>query len=65
MFKFRLNETEKGYARQSTTDKEGEYSYIYTECNNLWYSVKNDPMYRNNCICPKCGRIVKVVIPNY
>ena len=56
-------ETEKAYARPATTDKDGEYSYLYTECGNWWYSVKTNPMYRNNCICPKCGRTVKVIMP--
>ena len=26
------NETEKAYPQQSTVDKDGEYSYLYTEC---------------------------------
>lgn len=54
---------EKGYARQSTTDKLGEYSYLYTECGNSWYSVNKNPMYRDRCECPKCGKIVRVVVP--
>lgn len=62
MGKMIRNETEKGYPRQSTADKDGEYRYLYTECGNLWYSVNIDPMYRDNCICPKCGRVVKVVM---
>ena len=49
-------ETEKAIPRPATTDKEGEYSYLFTECGNVWYSVTKDPMYRNNCICPKCGK---------
>lgn len=49
-------ETEKAIPRPATTDKEGEYSYLLTECGNVWYSVTKDPMYRNNCICPKCGK---------
>ena len=24
--------TEKGYPRQSTVDKDGEYSFLFTEC---------------------------------
>lgn len=60
----RSKETEYGYARQSVRDKDGEYSYIITECDNAWYSVKTDPMSRNNCLCPKCGRRVLVIIPN-
>ena len=59
----RSRETEYGYARRSNKDKDGEYSYIITECDNAWYSVKTDPMLRNNCLCPKCGRRVMVVIP--
>ena len=55
-------ETEKAYPRQSTADKDGEYSYLYTECENSWYFVSTDPMRRNNCICPNCGRTVKVVM---
>ena len=55
--------TEKGYPRQSTVDKDGEYSYLFTECKNMWYSVNTDPMRRNNCICHKCGKVVKIVIP--
>ena len=56
------NETEKAYPRQSTVDKYNEYSYLYTECENWWYSVNTDPMRRNNCRCPKCGKTVKVVV---
>ena len=56
------NETEKAYPRQSTVDKGGEYSYLFTECGNIWYSVNTNPMHRDGCICPKCGRTVKVVI---
>lgn len=53
-------ETEKAIPRPATTDKDGEYSYLLTECGNMWYSVTKDPMYRNNCICPKCGKTVLV-----
>lgn len=59
------NETEKAYPQQSTTDKDGEYSFLYTECGNSWYSVNTDPMKQDNCIYPKCGRIVKVVMENF
>ena len=55
---------EKGYPRQSTVDKDGEYHYILTECGNFWYSVVGNPMYRNHCVCPKCGKTVEVVMPN-
>lgn len=58
-----MYETEKGYPRPATTDKFGEYSYIYTECGNYWYSTVKDPMYRNNCICPKCKKMIKVIMP--
>lgn len=54
-------EYEKGYPRKSTGDGLGEFSYIYTECGNMWFSVKSDPMYRDNCRCPKCHKIVRVV----
>ena len=56
-------ETEKAYPRPATTDKEGEYSYLFTECGNRWYSTTTDPMYRDGCICPKCGKVVKVIMP--
>lgn len=56
-------ETEKAYARPCVGDKIGEYSYLHTECGNWWYSVKTDPMKRDGCICPKCGRTVKVIMP--
>ena len=62
MSKMYMNETEKAYPQQSTADKDGEYSYLYTECGNLWYSVNTDPMRRDRRICPKCGRIVKIVV---
>lgn len=55
-------EIENGYARPSTNDNFGEYSYVYTECGNWWYSVKTNPMSRDGCICPKCGKIVKVIV---
>lgn len=57
-------ETEKAYARPAITDQIGEYSYLYTECKNWWYSVNTDPMYRNGCICPKCGKVVQVIMPD-
>lgn len=50
-------ETEIGYARHTTTNTG---SYIYTECKNWWYSVRTNPMDRNNCICPKCHKVIKV-----
>lgn len=56
-------ETEKAYPVQSTNDKDGEYRFLRTECGNSWYSIKTDPMKRDNCICPKCGRTVRVVMP--
>ena len=56
-------ETEEAYPRPCTTDKEGEYSYLLTECNNKWYSVTKNPMYRDGCICPKCGKIIRVIMP--
>lgn len=55
--------TEKAYPRPAVGDKDGEYSYLFTECGNIWYSTTKDPMWRDNCICPKCGKIVKVVMP--
>ena len=55
-------ETESGYPRQATDDKDGEYSYIWTPCQNFWYSVVKDPMYRDGCICPKCGKTVRVIM---
>ena len=57
-------EIEKAYAWQSKTDQPEEYSFLLTECGNSWYSVNTDPMHRDGCICPKCGKIVRVVIPN-
>lgn len=57
-------EYENAYARPGTGDDFGEYSYLYTECNNWWYSVNPDPMRRNNCICPKCGKTVRVIVPD-
>lgn len=54
---------ENGYPRQSVGDKDGEYSYIRTQCGNYWYSVKKNPIYRDNCICPKCGKVVRVIMP--
>lgn len=61
--KIRSKQTENGYPRPSTTDKDEEYSYIRTDCQNMWYSTITDPMYRNNCICPKCGKVIKVIMP--
>ena len=58
-----VEETEKAYPRPAVTDKEGEYSYLFTECGNRWYSTTTDPMYRDGCICPKCGKVIKVIMP--
>lgn len=60
----RTAQTEKAYARPSITDKEGEYSFLKTECGNIWYSINTNPMKRNGCICPKCGKTIEVIIPN-
>ena len=49
----RYNENENGYPRQGIGDKDGEYSYIFTECGNYWYSVNSNPMKRDRCVCPK------------
>ena len=55
--------TEFGFPRQGTGDEiDKEFSYLHTECGNYWYSTKKDPMLRNNCLCPKCGKVIKVVI---
>ena len=58
-------DTEKAYARPETGDDFGEYSYLYTECGNFWYSVDPNPMRRDSCICPKCGKTVRVIVPKY
>lgn len=50
-------QTEKGEARPSVT---GDGSYILTDCGNWWFSICKNPMRRNHCICPKCGKIVEV-----
>lgn len=55
---------ENGYARPGTGDDFGEYSYIYTECGNWWYSVNTDPMHRDGCICPKCGKLLTLLYRN-
>lgn len=55
-----LNEFENAYPWPAVIDKENEYSFLKTECGNMWYSVCKDPMYRNGCICPKCGRTIMV-----
>ena len=57
------NEYEMAYARPGTSDDFGEYSYLYTQCGNWWYSVNTNPMHRDGCICPKCGKTVRVVMP--
>ena len=57
-------EIEKAYAWQSKMDQPEEYSFLLTECGNSWYSVNTNPMHRDGCICPKCGKIVRVVVPN-
>lgn len=54
---------ENAYPGQALCDKEGEFSYLYTDCGNIWYSINADPMFRNGCICPKCGKVIKVVKP--
>ena len=55
-------EYENAYAWQGTQDNDGEYSYLITECGTHWFSVNSNPMRRNGCICPKCGKTVKVII---
>ena len=57
------NEYEMTYARPRISDDFGEYSYLYTECGNWWYFVNTNPMRRDGCICPKCGKTVRVVVP--
>ena len=37
------NEYEMAYARPGTGDDFGEYSYLYTQCGNWWYSVNTNP----------------------
>ena len=55
-------ETERAYPMSCVSDKNGEYSYLITECGNKWYSVETNPMWRDGCLCPKCGRTIKVVM---
>ena len=52
-------ETEKAYPIPA---KDGNGCYLFTECDNRWYSIEKDPMWRDNCICPKCGKTIKVVM---
>lgn len=58
-----IGKYENAYARPGTGDYFGEYSYLYTECGNWWYSVNTNPIRRDGCICPKCGKTVKVIVP--
>lgn len=50
-----LTEVGKAWA-----DKSGTGSWIITECGNRWYSGCSDPMRRNGCLCPKCGKTIVV-----
>ena len=49
-----------GRVKQTRTEN---IVFLLTECGNSWYSVNTDPMQRNGCICPKCGKIVQVIVP--
>lgn len=51
----KLTEVGKAWA-----DKSGKGSWIITECGNRWYSVDSNPMRRNGCLCPKCGKTIVV-----
>lgn len=55
-------DVEKAYPCKSKSDGLGEYSFLRTECGNSWYSVNPNPMRRNGCICPRCGKTVKVIM---
>ena len=34
--------------------EDGEGMFFRTDCGNMMYSVKNDPMAYHGCLCPKC-----------
>jgi len=55
-------ETENGYPIPAVGDdgKKGEYSYIRTDCGNYWFSICKDPMRRDGCLCPKCGKTIRI-----
>lgn len=50
--------TERG---QIIYSKDGEVSWCNTECNNEIYMHKRDPYSIHNCICPKCGKTIKLI----
>lgn len=55
-------ETENGYPLQGRDDKPGEYSFVRTDiCGNTMYLGGRKPMEMDGRICPKCGRIIKIV----
>lgn len=56
-------ETEAGYPMKCSGDGFGEYRYIKTYCGNMWYSINPNPMRRDGCICPNCGRTIKIFMP--
>ena len=52
--------SEKAWPRPAVCDKDGEYSYIITECQNLMYCVNGSYMRYDNAICPRCGKVIHV-----
>lgn len=42
------NECEIAYARPGIGDDFGEYSYLYTQCGNWWYSVNRSEIQFGN-----------------
>lgn len=56
------NLTERGAIAYSV---DGEVSWIQTECGNSWYMHKRYPFDANGCICPKCGKTIKLIVDDF
>lgn len=55
-------ETERGYPLPGRDDKPGKYSFVRTgTCHNTMYLGGRNYMEMDGRICPKCGRIIKII----
>lgn len=49
---------ERGFLIQGTADKEGQYSFLRTECGTTLYGHLGTVSKRNHTLCPNCGKVI-------
>lgn len=54
MYLRRTKVYENAYPREGTNDKDGEMSWLYTDCGHFLYCSGGNYMKYDGCLCPAC-----------